>query len=269
MFAQCPDCRKTYPVTKKHKRGKKTQIYCSDCKKKFNVSVLLSNENSTVLVTEAKTEYIPKPEALQKARAKKKSSNQPYSTIISGFFKKNSANIAAINLANADSAPERLPWEMEKESANTVWFLGFIAGLVLLFGQIIYFEAGNVSQNPSYRPDLEKLCRWLGCQLADYENLAEFAVLQSSFVPNSDGTMTFKAVINNQAAFKQRLPSIKLTLLDYNEQVLAQRILNSKEYFPSGKRPNNTISPDETVEASFTIAAPKTRIGGYNFDLIY
>lgn len=269
MFAQCPDCRKTYPVTKKHKRGKKTQIYCSDCKKKFNVSVLLLNENSTVLVTEAKTEYIPKPEALQKASAKKKSGNQWYSTIIGGFLKKNSANIAAVNSANDDPVPERLPWEVQKKSADTLWFLGFIAGLALLFGQIIYFEAGKVSQNPSYRPDLEKLCRWLGCQLAGYENIAEFAVLQSSFVPNSDGSMSFKAVINNQAAFKQRLPSIKLTLLDYNEQALAQRILSPKEYLPSGKRPNNTISPDETVEASFTIAAPKTRIGGYNFDLIY
>ena len=269
MFAQCPDCRKTYPVTKKHKRGKKTQIYCSDCKKKFNASVLLLNENSTVLVTEAKTEYIPKPKALQKASARKKSGNQWYSTIINGFLKKNSANIAAVNPANADPAPERLPWEVEKKSANTLWSLGFIAGLVLLCGQIIYFEAENVSQNPSYRPGLEKLCRWLSCQLADYENLAEFTVLQSFFVPNSDGTMTFKAVINNQAAFKQRLPSIKLTLLDYNEQVFAQRIINSKEYLPSGKRPNNTISPDETVEASFTIAAPKTRIGGYNFDLIH
>jgi Protein of unknown function (DUF3426) len=167
-----------------------------------------------------------------------------------------------------DSVPERLPWEAEKKPANINWFVGFIIGFVFLIGQLAYFESGKLSQNTSYRPVLEKLCRWLGCHVADYQNLDEFAVLQGSFKPNGDNTITFKAVINNQAAFKQRLPNIKLTLLDYNEQVFAQRIFDPKDHI-SGVGTHLAIAPDATVAVSLTIAAPKTPIGGYNFDLIY
>ncbi len=318
MFTQCPDCRKTYPVTKRQLRAKKPQIFCTDCKKKFNAKTLL-NENTTALVTEAKAEYIPKPDFKQKTSPNKKSETKPHSIIeppgklnllvarqgspepsqnqhdqdqpvvvrpepfvhaqespVERLMQK-ALNIgsslskigsSAVNSAVSEPAPERLPWEAEKKPFNFNWFVGFIVGSVLLLGQLIYFEVGKLSQNASYRPPIEKLCRWLGCQLPDYQNLDEFEVLQGSFTPNADNTITFKAIISNQAAFKQRLPNIKLTLLDYNEQIFAQRIFGPKDYI-SGAGEHLSIAPDATVSINLTIAAPKSPIGGYNFDLIY
>jgi predicted Zn finger-like uncharacterized protein len=300
MFTQCPDCRKTFPITKKQLRGKKAQIFCGDCKKKFNALTLL-DEKSTALVTEAKAEYIPKADFNQTPRPKRKSEikqhsitetlsklkqliirpdspehekkteESPVEGLIHRFLNvlsKTNSNSASIDSVASESTPERLPWEIEKSSVNVLWIWGVIIGSLFLLGQLIYFESGKLSQNASYRPALDKLCRWLGCHLSDYENLAELAVLQGSFTPNVDNTMAFKAAINNQAPFKQHLPNIKLTLLDYNEQIFAQRIFTPKEYL-SGADTNFSISPDETVAASLTIAAPKTPIGGYNFDLVY
>ena len=281
MFTQCPDCRKTYPVTKKQARAKKAQIFCTDCKKKFIVSALSDKKPAesvtpvrlvkkpSELVTEAKAEYIPKPEPKSKPRPKKKSAPPSLPINISGFLRKNHSDSAIVTPVAAEPTPERLPWEVEKKTLNGNWLTGLIVGVVLLVGQIVYFQYSNLSQNPSYRPSLEKLCQWLGCQLVDYQNLAEFAVLQSSFVPNADNTIVFKAAITNQAPFKQRLPKIKLTLLDYNEQLFAVRIFSPKDYIANKKRTTISIAPDETVEVSLTIAAPKTPIGGYNFDLIY
>ncbi|WP_411728165.1 zinc-ribbon and DUF3426 domain-containing protein [Methyloglobulus sp.] len=270
MFTQCPDCRKTYPLNKGQLRGKKTLIYCSDCSKKFNALELL-NEKPTGLIAEAKAEFIAKADPNHKPRSKKKlrEDRQQAKINIGTDPKKNNPDEAAISALTTPSATERLPWEVEKTPVNVNWRLGFIMASLLLVGQIIYFESGSLSQNTSYRPQLEKLCRWLGCQLPDYENLAEFAVLQSSFAPNSDNTIAFKAVINNQAPFKQRLPNIKLTLLNYNEQLFAQRIFAPKDYLTGKAHTNFSIAPDETVEARLIIAAPETGIGGYNFDLIY
>ncbi len=298
MFTQCPDCRKTFPITKKQLRGKKAQIFCGDCKKKFNALTLL-DEKSTALVTEAKAEYIPKADFNQKPSPKRmpeinqhsitetlsklppllvrqsspEAFDQPQNNSVEGDIQGISSIVSKIRFTNSspaiiEPAPERLPWEAEKKPVNVNWFVGFIAGSLLLLGQLLYFESGKLSQNTSYRPALEKLCRWLGCRLADYQNLDEFAVLQGSFKPNGDNTITFKAVINNQAAFKQRLPNIKLTLLDYNEQIFAQRIFDPKDHI-SGVGKHLAIAPDATVAVSLTIAAPKTPIGGYNFDLIY
>lgn len=271
MFTQCPDCRKIYPVTKKQLRAKKPQIFCSDCKKKFNASALL-NQKSSELVTEAKAEYIPKTESKRTPSPKKKSEYLPYSINISGFLKHANSDSTTATAKSTDSDPtleERLPWEAENKSFNINWFVGFIIGLAILFAQFLFFESGKLSQSVAYRPTLENLCRWLGCRLADYENLAEFTVLQGSFTPNADNSIVFKAAINNQAPFKQRLPNIMLTLQDYNEQPISQRIFFPKEYLKDVKRTNFSIAPDETIEASLTIAEPKTPIGGYHFDLIY
>lgn len=266
MFTQCPDCRKTYSVTKKQLRAKKPQVFCGDCKKKFNAKTLL-NEHSIALVTEAKAEYIPKPEAKQKSNLKKNSDNHKYSIDITGLLKKSSAEEPARTPVASESVPEPLPWETEKTAVTANWSIGFIVGLMLLVGQIIYFESGKWSQNPSYRQYLEQLCHWLGCRLKNYENLAEFAVLRSSFTPKTDNTIVFKVVMNNQAAFNQQLPNIKLTLLDYNEQIFSQRIFVPTEYLSHSARKLMTIAPDETVEANLIIVSPNTSIGGYNFDL--
>lgn len=263
MLTQCPDCRKTYLVTKKLKRGKKAQIFCTDCKKKFLVSTLFA-EKTTALLTEAKAEYIPKPVSIQKSSLKIKSSDWMHR-----WRNKNRPIETAINSALPVTDQERLPWEMEKRQFNVNWFVGVVVGFLLLVGQAVFFEGDNLSQNPAYRPHLEQLCRWLGCQLADYENLAELVVLQGSFSSAADNAIVFKAVINNQSAFRQRLPNIKMTLLDYNDQLFAQRVFMPTEYLASSAYSNYSIEPDESIEASLTIAATKTLVGGYNFDLIY
>jgi Protein of unknown function (DUF3426) len=271
MHTQCPNCRKTYPIPKKNARGKKAQIYCVDCKKKFDVSTL-AKENASALVAEAKAEFIPKPASNRKKKPEKKLENQTFQVNLSAFLKKDSPSAVIPNPVEPDSVSDPLPWEVDKKEPLTLsmpWLAGFISGLLLLLGQIIYFERHNWSQNPVYRPNLEKLCSWLGCKLPNYESLNELAVLQGSFTPNTDNTIVFKAVINNQAAFNQKLPNIKLTLLDYNEQVLAQRIFLPKEYLAQANRKDSLIAADQTLEASLTIISPKTPIGGYNFDLVY
>jgi predicted Zn finger-like uncharacterized protein len=269
MFTQCPDCRKTYPLTTEQLCGNKLLVFCSDCGKDFNALELL-NEKSMGLVAEAKAEFIGKADPKPKSKSEKKDKDPQQAKIKTDIdFKENSPDDTAVSPPIKPSAKERVPWEIKKTPVNVLWFVGVVIGSLLLLGQIIFFESGKLSQNSSYRPRLEKLCHWLGCQLQDYQNLNEFVVLKGSFTPGADNTMVFKAVINNQAAFKQRLPNIKLTLLDYNEQIFAQRIFVPKEYLPNTAHPNYSIAPDETVAASLTIAVPKTSVGGYNFDLIY
>jgi predicted Zn finger-like uncharacterized protein len=270
MFTQCPDCRNTYSVSKKQLRGKKAQIFCSACNKKFKPVVLLDEKPNALkpseLLTEAKTEYIPKPESNQKPNPKNKSGSKQFSLNIGSVLGK--SNTLTPKPAVSDPEPERLPWEVENKSLSINWLVGFIVGLLLLIGQLVYFESAALSQNPSYRPHMEKLCKLLGCHLRDYQNLDEFEVLRGSITPNADNTLTIKAVINNQAPFKQKLPNIKLTLLDYNEHILAQRIFDPKDHLP-GSVTHFSIAPDATLSVSLTIAAPKSPIGGYTLDLIY
>ncbi len=274
MFTQCPECKKVFSLGGMPSNGDKTQLFCDKCSKDFNVVEFLSDTHPTGLVSEVKAEFIAKNASKNsKTKPRKKTKNRLQNKVLPQIETK--ASNPSENIQDPSSVEtfipsyERLPWEIEKTVSHINWHLGVVLGLVLLLGQLIYFEVGELSQNVAYRPYLEKLCLRLGCQLPDYKNLNEFEVLQGSFTPNPNDTFTFNAVISNQAIFKQRLPMIKLTLLDFQEQIFAQRIFKPSDFMPKQLTNTNTINPEESIKVQLQLRSPKTPIGGYNFDLVY
>lgn len=268
MITQCPDCRKVYPVTKKQLRGKKGQIFCVDCNKKFDAYFLL-NQKPSALVAEAKTEYIPKQSASVKPKVKKQSGSQEPVLSISSLLGKRHADIQTPRAETDETSVEHLPWEQKKQVSDNLWVAGLVIGSLLFLGQLFYFESSKLSQSSTHRPKVAKICQWLGCQLPEYENLAELGVLQSTFTPKSDGTIEFKAVINNQSVFRQRLPNLELTLLDLGEQVISERVFTAKDYLQAPANNKQFIAPDETLSVKLIIVKPITTVGGYHFDLIH
>ncbi len=161
-----------------------------------------------------------------------------------------------------------LPWDNAGVSGNAYWLTGLVIGLLLLIGQLIYFEGYAFSQNPAVRPGLAKACQLIKCQLPDYKNLDEFALLHGSFTPLPDQNYDFRVVMSNQADFSQPYPNIKLTLFDYSGNAFAQRIFHPRDYLPENAV-ETLMAVDATTEISLKIAAPKTTVGGSTFDLMY
>ena len=149
------------------------------------------------------------------------------------------------------------------------WRSGLVIAVLLLIGQTVYFNGAAFSRNPTFRTGLEKLCRQLNCRLSAYQNPAEFAVLQSSLSALPDRGHLFRAVIRNRSAFAQPYPNLELTLLDYAENPFARRIFRPQDYLPKARAATSAMLPDATATISLNIAALKTNVGGYTFELIY
>ena len=162
----------------------------------------------------------------------------------------------------------QLPWDKASRPGNTFWRTGLVFGLLVLIGQIIYFEGYAFTQNPAVRPGLAKLCDRIKCQLPVYKNLDEFSLLHGSFTPLPDQNYDFKVVMSNQADFSQAYPNIKLILFDYSGNAFAHRIFQPRDYLPEDAV-TSLMAADATTEISLKIAAPKTKVGGSTFDLIY
>lgn len=164
---------------------------------------------------------------------------------------------------------------MKASSANQpdrggiYWRVGLVIALLLLAGQIVYFEGSALSRNPAFRPSLEKLCRQLNCRLPVYKNPDEFAVLQGSLIALPDHSQLFRAVIRNRAAFAQPYPNLELTLLDYAENPFARRIFRPQDYLAKTQTATSAMFPDATAAISLNIAETKNKVGGYTFKLIY
>jgi Protein of unknown function (DUF3426) len=271
MFTQCPNCKKVYSLSDIPDQSDKTLLHCDACSKDFNVMELFSENNPTGLLTEAKAEFIAKtPTKKTKAKSRKKLKK----SAVAAPQANDSDTVNAITPALAPETlsphiEERLPWEIERPPSRINWHLATWLSLAVLLSQLIYFEAGKLSQNANYRPYLEKVCLRLACQLTDYKNISELELLQSSSTSTNNNTITFKVVISNQALFKQRLPNIKLNLHDFQEQIFAQRMFKPADYLANNPGKSTVINPDEAVEINLTINKPSTLIAGYTFDLLY
>jgi hypothetical protein len=161
-----------------------------------------------------------------------------------------------------------LPWNREIVPGRSYWRAGLVAALLILGGQIVYFEGVTISRNPLYRSSLEKICRQLNCKLPAYENPDEFAVLQSSLSALPERNQLFRATISNRADFSQPYPNLDLTLLDYSGDPFTRRIFKPQDYLPETLiKP--VVQPDASMVISLNIAALKTKVGGYTFKLIY
>lgn len=170
--------------------------------------------------------------------------------------------------AVAEVQPEAELWAEKKAAGSRYWWSGFFAAAGLLFLQGLYFEGDRVLQNPKARPALEKLCGMLHCPLPDYRNLAELTVLHNSFSQLPNRHYAFKLVLNNEAAFSMRYPAVGLTLLSYDGQPFAYRLFKPDDYL-AGKPEIERIAANSAAEISLEIAEPKTKIGGFHFDLSY
>ncbi|MGZ8190362.1 MAG: DUF3426 domain-containing protein [Methylococcaceae bacterium] len=170
--------------------------------------------------------------------------------------------------AHAPLGETPLPWEQKPAACHSCWHFGTLFALLLLAVQAVYFEGVNFSQSPRLRPSLEKLCRTFHCDIPVYKNLDEFTVMQGAFTPLPNGNYTFRAVISNQASFAQDYPNIQLVLQDYTGRAFTERIFRPQDYL-SAIGAATKMLPDATIAINLEIAAPKTRIGGYNFELTY
>ena len=166
------------------------------------------------------------------------------------------------------TTPRPLPWENVNLPDGSHWGIAVLVGALLFAAQIAYFEGHTISQNTRFRPWLEALCSKLGCQLPAYKNLDEFTVMHGSFAVLPDHNYAFKAVISNQASFKQPYPNIKLTLFDFNGTAFAHRIFQPQYYLPA-YAVATAIDADASTEINLNIAKPATPVGGYTFELVY
>ncbi len=163
---------------------------------------------------------------------------------------------------------EPFPQDQAERPRNRFWGAGLAVGIALLLTQIVYFEGYALTQKPGFRAWAEKLCAPLHCRLPVYRNISEFEVLHRSLTVLPNQNYAFRIVFSNQAAFRQPYPGIDLTLIGFDGRKFAHRLLSPDDYL-SGASKNSMIEAEATAEINLTIAAPATKVGGFDFDFTF
>jgi len=236
MYTQCPECKTSFPIRVDELRDSRGIHFCPGCNIKFDALELLS-------------ETAP---AAKKKPAGAEKNNLP-------GFKYN---------PDIEENYGPLPWEKpEVPPVSRLWGLGFVASLLVLCGQVYYFEYENLSRNPAVRPLLESLCAKLNCTTPPYYSPAEIRVIQSALRPVSKQVYRLQTVVKNQAPFAQPYPNIRLSLLSLKGDVFASRVFGASDYFP-GQAQTVLFKADEITQIQLDIIKPESSIGGYTLEIL-
>jgi len=175
-------------------------------------------------------------------------------------------NMATINAWQDDAPATDIPWEKSENAGSPLfWWLASTVGLLLLLAQLYYFEGSRLVQKPGIRTWIETLCQPLECHLPVYRNLQQITI-QGMLQPTADNSFHLQALLVNQAPFAQAYPDIKLSLMEFNGRVFAERVFHPDDYLATP--PATLINSKASTEVNLNIAKPALPIGGYTLELL-
>jgi predicted Zn finger-like uncharacterized protein len=157
-----------------------------------------------------------------------------------------------------------LPWLKQQKSANPgIWRLAGVTMLLLLIAQGVYFEGNRLLQFPQMHAMANQLCQPLHCTIPRYRNLDEWSISHSDLQPYLQGQYLFSAAISNQADVAQAFPDLKLTLLGFNGQPVAERVFSPRQYVDEAE-----LAGEETRAIQLWLAQPAVAVGGFNVSVM-
>ncbi|MCQ8106366.1 DUF3426 domain-containing protein [Methylomonas sp. SURF-2] len=145
-----------------------------------------------------------------------------------------------------------------RPASPLAWRIGNAVLLLVLLGQIAYFERENLLRRPPFYSALTQVCRLIGCRVPPYRNPADWSISHSEWQAHLDNRYVLTAALTNQAEFSQAFPALKLTVNDYNGRLLAERL------FPPATYTHETLSAakhTEQIRLAIVISAPS--VGGF------
>ncbi|QPK65610.1 DUF3426 domain-containing protein [Methylomonas sp. LL1] len=168
----------------------------------------------------------------------------------------------------ADEAPVRHDSiELPSQKSYTTesgwrWRLASLAALLVLLGQVVYFEGERLNRQPRIHAALTKVCQTLGCRAPAYENPDAWSLSHTDLQPHLDRRYLLTAALTNQAEFAQAFPQLKLALTDFNGRPLAQRVFTPCQYAADAE-----LGPNQTAQIHLPIIL-SAEVGGFSLTLL-
>ena len=151
------------------------------------------------------------------------------------------------------------------------WTLSCLIALFLLATQFLFFNFDRLAGDPQGRPLLSLLCTPLGIPLPDAPDVTKLKVLNLSVRPDpdADASVVIDALISNSADFYQPFPALKVSFTDRNDQLVAGRIFQPKEYLRGEAKGLHRIPPDTPVHISLAVINPGQQAVNYSVEPLF
>ena len=150
------------------------------------------------------------------------------------------------------------------------WLPGITLMIAVAIGQVAFFKMSVYAQMTEYRPTYVLVCRYLGCEVPEYENHDELKtrelVVRSH--PEEPEALLVDVLLLNSGPFRQTFPGLRLQFYDVHGEVVASRVFRASEYL-GGEMRGLKLMPAETVaRLSLEVIDPGTDALGYRMEVV-
>ena len=150
---------------------------------------------------------------------------------------------------------------------NGIWIFGSFLLLVLLAGEIAWAERSLWINDSSLRPWIADACARIGCQVPLHkdDDLLQLASRDIRPHPSVPGALIISATLQNAGDFAQPFPVVAITLSDLDEQRIAMRRFQPREYISDARALANGLAPSAKAALVFEVADPGKNAVAFEF----
>lgn len=301
MITHCPSCQTIYSVTADELRIGRGRAKCSQCGAVFDVLDHLREEIIPLLTLNEPAqpdESTGRRDDGATERDQPAVEDEPFIKAPQHEFPPQPDTLTATSLyevADADTdwrEAARPIWEITGELAGGyddeidshrikrrrfwLWIpLIFLAALALPV-QWIYWQYPAWVQNPALRPWLDPACVKIqsvitgSCQLPPLQDLTRLRLTHAALTsaPQQPGKLSFAARLENQAAFSQPQPTLRLILEDRFGEALTTQVYTPAQYRTDPALADTLLPPGIAVTITLELTDPGDTVVGYRYDLL-
>ncbi|MGH8042243.1 MAG: zinc-ribbon and DUF3426 domain-containing protein [Rudaea sp.] len=153
---------------------------------------------------------------------------------------------------------------------NWPWALGALALLLSLLAQVGYAERAALLDDAHMRPWLDDVCAQLGCRLPLRHDPAKLELLSRDIRPHPSvpNALIVSATLRNDANFAQAFPDVEITLSDLDENRIAMRRFQPREYLSDSRSLSTGLAPGATASLVFEVADPGKNAVAFEFKFL-
>ena len=150
------------------------------------------------------------------------------------------------------------------------WLPGITLMIAVAIGQVAFFKMSVYAQMTEYRPTYVLVCRYLGCEVPEYENHDELRtrelVIRSH--PEEPEALLVDVLLLNSGPFRQTFPGLRLQFYDVHGEVVASRVFRASEYLGGEMRGFKLMPAETEVRLSLEMIDPGTDALGYQMEVV-
>ena len=150
------------------------------------------------------------------------------------------------------------------------WLPGIALMIAIAIGQVSFFRMHIYAQMTEYRPTYIFVCRYLSCEVPEYENHDELRTreLVIRTHPDEPEALLVDVLLLNSGPFRQTFPGLRLEFYDVLGEVVASRVFRASEYLGGEMRGLKLMPAETEVRLSLEMIDPGDDALGYQMEVV-